>query len=548
MLSSLTISNFIIFEHTEIQFNNNLNIITGASGAGKSIIMDALILLLGNRAEQNYSKDPQKPVIIEAKFKPIANQNKIQEILTEIDLEIEDELVIRREIKPSKKNRILLNQTAISLQVLKQITPLLIDLHQQFDHVLMTEEDFQRNYLDQFATISLTNYTNFYKEYKKQEILVKTLREQKLNLEKEQNYLEFQCQEIEQLQLKPNLIEDKEQELKILENASSIIQISQQINLLINENDPSLLKLLKLVLNQTQQLTKMLPSKIDLQNRLNGIYEELKDLCNEFSDIETQIATNEEKTIQIKDFLDKAFNLYKKHQVNTSQNLIDILFQLNAKLASIENIAENLTQAELKLKTLKTNLLAQAQTISELRKKAIEELEPQAQKLLQDIGMHKAILKIKAQTTDLTEYGIDKIEFLFDSNDTGSLDLLKNIASGGELSRLMLCLKTLLSYKVTLNTLIFDEIDSGVSGEAAKKIAQLIKKIAQNTQLIVITHLPQIASLGHYHLKVHKFDTPQGVKSHVVSLDKNQRVQELAEIIDGHNPSEKCFKSCKRTH
>lgn len=546
MLKSLSVSNFILIEQIFMEFEPGLNIITGESGAGKSSIMQALTILLGERMDRNYAKNLEKPIIIEAVFN-IQITDKFLHIFEQNEIECQEELIIRKEIKPSKKSRVFLNDQIISLKTLRNIVFHLLDLHQQFNTLLITEQDYQINVLDQFCnqTAIVHDFQTKFANYKIKKAELQTLIEtqQKYLLEKELN--EFLFNEINSLKLIPQIIEQKEQELLLIDNALMVKESCNKASSTLKDGQHNAITQIKVLIQLCQQINKFLPQMKQLNDRLEFIYEELKDLSNEFTMLESTVIFNDEKKNKIHDFLNLCFALYKKHKVQTTSGLIEVKDNLEKKLSQVQELDQIILKNQTALAEQLNQLLMEAQKISEKRTTHIPILENKVNEALKEIGMEKAGLKVALNAVELNEMGLDKVSFLFRSNQQSQFEELGQIASGGELSRLMLCLKTILAENSSLPTLIFDEIDSGVSGETARKMARLIEKIGRQTQTILITHLPQIASLGQHHYSILKTEIEQKMVTTVEKLSKEARIIVLAQMMSGQIPTENALALAK---
>ena len=544
MLIKLSISNFVIIQHTTIHFVHDLNIITGETGAGKSILMDALGLLLGNRIETNYCFDKNKKCILEADFSLMPN-NELSSLLKTMDIDFTEELILRREISPNNKSRMFINDGLITIQMLKKITPFLMDIHQQFDTLQLTEEFFQRKVIDSVAQNNalLTQFQQEYNEY----ILIKnklqTLQQNQITLHESNLLKSFLYTEIEELQLKENELEDLENELRLLENGEFIKKQINSVTLLLTESESPIIPQFKLAIQHLQSISKWEKDMPILIQRLQSVLIETADISAELNTISNHIQLSNERIEIIHDRISKGFKLLKKHQVKTTAELLTLQQKLKNELVFNENIAEQIAALEKELKILETTVFNLATKISENRKNAVPPFTKKLHQLLQEIGMSNASIQINIKPTILDKFGMDEIEFLFDSNKKNEYISIKKIASGGELSRLMLCIKTILSVYQNLPTLIFDEIDSGVSGESAKRIAHILIELSKKNQLICITHLPQIASKGNYHLKVFKEINNNIITSNVEVLNKESRIQVIAEMISGINPTANALKN-----
>ncbi|MCC6635883.1 MAG: DNA repair protein RecN [Chitinophagaceae bacterium] len=547
MLSKLLIQNYAIIDEIEINFCNALNIITGETGAGKSILMGALNLILGERADTSALLNKDKKCIIEGYFS-IAQKTDVKAFLTNNNFEIFDELILRREIASNGKSRAFINDSPATLLLLKQLATLLVDLHQQFDTLELGNTNFQRDVIDALANHSSTiqNYQTIFFQWQQTLKTINDLKEQKNNFNKEADYNKFLYNELEEIHLKENELEDLENELQILSNSEGIKNALNKVHYELKENaETPIITTLKHLAQQLQSFAnyhKDLPTLID---RLNSTQIELQDIAQETENLNYHINFDEKRIEAINDKLSVGYKLLKKHGVKTTAELLEIQNELNTKLQSVLEIDDTILAKEKEANLLFHNATTLASTLSITRKKQILFLEETVNSLLFQVGMPNASIKINIEETELNYYGKDNIEFLFDANKSNRYEKINKVASGGELSRLMLCIKSLVAESIDLPTLIFDEIDTGISGEAAKQVGNIMQQLACKRQIICITHQPQIAGKANAHFYVYKEIKNDVVKTNIKLLNNDERIINIAKMLSGEKPSTAAIESAK---
>ena len=547
MLQRLSISNYALIDQLNISFSKELNIITGETGAGKSIILGALSLILGQRAESKYFYNQDKKCVIEGIFD--IQDYHLQQFFVDNDLDYEADTVLRREISADGKTRAFINDTPVNLALLKNLGEQLIDIHSQHATLAINTEDFQLLVLDTLAEHDevLANYRQSYQQHK---LVSKKLHELTSNFERakaEQDYLQFQFDELEAANLLDGEQEKLEQELKMLEHAEEIKRSLVSINYLLSESEQATIPQVKESNTLLQGIEKYNPEFSIISERLKSVLIELKDINAELESIGQHILIDENRATAIAERLDTIYSLQKKHRVNNTSELLEIrerfAQQLNQLLSGEEEI-EELKKQESKLQA---DLLKLAGILSANRKKHIPELERQVQLSLAEVGMPNAQLKVNQESTmeSLNESGTDRIQFLFSANKGQLPQAMNKVASGGELSRLMLSIKSLIAKKTALPTIIFDEIDTGISGEVALKVGNNMQQLAKNMQVITITHLPQIASKMGTHFRVFKDESGPQTLTKISELTSNERVLEIAKMLSGENPGEFALQNAK---
>jgi DNA repair protein RecN (Recombination protein N) len=547
MLSRLSIKNYAIIDQLEVEFTSRLNIITGETGAGKSIIVGALGLILGQRAEGAALQNKEKKCVVEGCFKEEASDNHVISFLKENELDVADELVVRREIAPSGKSRAFINDTPVNLSQLNTLSSLLVDLHQQFDTLELGESDFQREVLDALANnfSVLQQYGKVFSTSQTAKRELETLKEQKSQFEKEFDYHQFQFNELEEAGFRENELEDLDTEIKMLSNAEGIKNALTKAYYELAESEEPVVRQLKSMLNSLQQYAELHPELPTVAERLNSAYIELQDIADEIDRINNHIGSDAERVETLNERLSLGYRLLKKHGVNTTNELIEIRNNLNEKLQAVLNIDDAIAAAERQYAEALQQAEALATKISVARKAQIKPLETQVNKMLGQVGMPNARIKVDVSKAPLNPTGFDAIEFLFDANKKEQFQPLSKVASGGELSRLMLCIKSLVATSMDMPTLIFDEIDSGISGEAAKQVGVIMKDLAAARQVICITHQPQIAGKADSHYLVYKAVKNDSVTTGVRLLNTDERIVTIAKMMSGEKPTAAALENAK---
>lgn len=546
MLSKLEIHNYILIDQLSIDLSNQLSVITGETGAGKSIIMGALSLILGDRADSTVCREASKKCFIEGTFL-LNNKQTYQAFFTKHELDLTDEVIIRREINAQGKSRAFINDTPINLNELKQLTSQLVDLHQQFDTLTLGDTDFQRTVIDALAGVQkdLAQYQSVFHLWKDHQKQLAELITRRDEFEKTESYKKHLLEELAVLQLKENELENLEQELKFLENAVSIkAQINQSIQVLESADNP-IVQQLKQIANNLDPIVKWQPEFADLLNRLKAAQIELADVANELSSWQDKIDFDDKKLVIIQDRLSEGYSLQKKHKVQSTNELISIQQQLELDLTAVLSLDEEINQLTKQVKTDEKQVVELANTLTQKRNKETAPFTKNVNQLLHQVGMPNAKIKVTIDEVTFNAYGKDKIDFLFDANNTQKFEPIKKVASGGELSRLMLCIKSLVAKSIDLPTMIFDEIDTGISGEPAKQVGLLLQGLGQARQVLCITHQPQIAAKGNAHLFVYKEQKGTSTHTFLRALSTNERVQHIALMIGGDPPSKSALENAK---
>lgn len=546
MLTQLSIKNYALINELKIDFSSGLSIITGETGAGKSILLGALGLVLGNRADSSTLKDNSKKCIVEAKVS-IANYN-LREFFEEVDLDYEDHTIIRREILPSGKSRAFVNDTPVNLSILNDLRSNLIDVHSQHQTLSLSDTNFQFSVID-----ALAKNASKIESYKKGLIKLKNLKKQLEDLKTSQREANQQhdynlhlFNELNDANLEIDEQEILEEKLEKLNNIEDIkINLSEALEISINE-EIGLQTLLNTLENRLSKISSFSKEYKDLSDRITSVKIELDDIVSELEDENENVEFNPNEAEELNYRLQLIYNLQKKHYVNSNKELLEILEELSNKIIAVESSEEVINQKESEIKEVEQKLNDLAEKISKARQKVIPSLQSALQSLLSDLGMQNARFSIKVNLKDsYFSNGKDELQFLFSANKGGSFGELKKVASGGELSRIMLVIKKILSENISLPTIIFDEIDTGVSGEISNKIATIMQQMSKQMQVITITHLPQIAAKGNNHYKVYKEDINNTTTTNLRLLSPDERIVEIAEMLSGKEFSETAITHAK---
>ncbi len=546
MLQKIHIQNYAIIEEIEIHFSSKLNIITGETGAGKSIVVGALSLILGERADTSILLKNDKKCCIEGWF-GIADNAAVQEFFRTQEFDYCNELVLRREIATNGKSRAFINDTPATLQQLKQLASLLVDLHQQFDTLELGDTDFQRTVLDALANQSdaIITYQYIFKQWIQAKQNLTALQNQKASFTKEADYNQFLFDELNELNLQENELENLDLELKTLSNSEGIKGALNKVYHELKESEQPIVTALKQLSNQLQTFASYHAELPIIIARLQSNQIELQDIADEVERLDEHIIFDEKRIAIIDEKMAVGYKLLKKHGVQTTNELITIQQELEQKLQAILNIDDAIAAKEKETVQLYNEAMQKAKSISVARQQQIKPFEEKVNGLLFQVGMPNARLKVELKETDLQLFGKDAIEFLFDANKSNKFEPIKKVASGGELSRLMLCIKSLVAERIDLPTMIFDEIDSGISGEAAKQVGSIMKGLATNRQIICITHQPQIAGKADAHFFVYKALKGEAVQTNIKLLTQEERVTAIAKMLSGEQPSAAAIESAK---
>ncbi|MGQ7857358.1 DNA repair protein RecN [Pedobacter sp. WC2501] len=546
MLHKLSIRNYALIDSLDIEFDKGLNIITGETGAGKSIILGALSLILGQRAESKYFFNQDKKCVIEGSF-VLADEN-LKELFEENDLDFSNESLLRREISIDGKTRSFINDTPVNLSILKQIGEKLIDIHSQHATQEINDSDFQLLIVDSLANHQslLFDYRSGFKKLRQDTSLLKKLIAEADEARNKQDYEQFLFNELEQAKLQEGEQEDLEQELERLTHAETIKRALLTASGLINESEPSALQILKEASLQLQGIEKFDPAINVLYERLRSSIIEIKDIADEVSAIEENTLHSADRLEIVNQRLDLFYSLQQKHRLANNTELLALQKQLEENLNKLLSSDEHIEKLQKEIDQLKKALHKQADQLSANRKKAIKVVEEQTSTTLKKVGMLNAKLVLDQKIlSELNKDGLDEINLLFTANAGQAPAPVNKVASGGELSRLMLAIKALLAKHTSLPTIIFDEIDTGISGETALKVGEVISDLGHNMQVISITHLPQIAAKGISHYFVHKNEDKGKTTTGIRKLKQEERIGVIAEMLSGKNPGASAIENAK---
>lgn len=545
MLKTLSISNYALIDELQMQPSPALSMITGETGAGKSIMLGAVGLLLGNRADTKVLLTEEKKCIIEGVFE--IGAYSLRDFFETQELDYETPCIIRREISPSGKSRSFVNDTPVRLDVLKVLGTRLMDVHSQHDTLQLADGKYQLGLIDAFAQSQeeIKSYKAAYSKFKQAKKAFEILQKDALDLQKEADFNQFQLDELSSLTLQSGEQEEMESSQEVLENAE---EIKQKINELLNlfeDEQFGLIQGLSQVQQGLQNLGRLAHKFEGLKDRFQETFIELKDIAETLGDEEGKVEIDFEKLDEIRERLSKIYQLQKKHGVNSVEELIKIESELAEKVFQVQNLDENLKEAAEKLKAAEQQMLAAGALLSEKRKSCFTVFEKSLQELLSGLGMENAKIQVEHQQVTPSSLGLDEIEILFSANKGSSPQALKKVASGGEFSRLLFGIKYLMADKMALPTLIFDEIDTGISGEVALQMVRMMQEISKDHQVICITHLPQVAAKGDTHYFVFKDNQTDRTISKIKLLNEDERISELAKMIAGSNPSASAVESAK---
>ena len=546
MLQKLHIQNYAIIDEIEINFSSQLNIITGETGAGKSILMGALRLILGERADTSVLLKNDKKCFIEGFFK-IDEKKEVLDFLKENELDEETELVLRREIASNGKSRAFINDTPATLQQLKQLASLLVDLHQQFDTLELGDTDFQREVLDALSNnfLKVESYQSLYRQWLQTRKELESLQQQKASFNKEADYNQFLFDELNDINLKEDELEQLDNELKMLSNSEGIKTTLTKVYFDLKESELPVATLLKQLINQLSAYTSYHPDLAGVIERLKSSQIEIQDIADDVDRINDAVNYDEKRIEFINERITIGYKLLKKHSVQATNELLQLQHELEQKLQAVLNIDDGILQKEKQVTHLQNESYKLAEEISKERNKQAKPLEEKVNALLAQVGMPNAKLKVEIKDAALNNFGRNDIEFLFDANKSNRFEPIRKVASGGELSRLMLCIKSLVAQSINLPTMIFDEIDTGISGEAAKQVGSIMKGLASNRQIICITHQPQIAGKANAHFFVYKEIKGEAVKTNIKRLNEDERIMAIAKMLSGERPSAAALESAK---
>ncbi len=548
MLKHLHIENYALIENLDIDFDKGFSVITGETGAGKSILLGAIGLLTGDRADMSAIQTGKQRCVLEATFVP--DQYGLESFFEDNDLDYDPtECIVRRELTANGKSRAFINDTPTTISALKRLGASLIDIHSQHQNLLLGQEDFQFSVLD---TVSgegtlLQKYTEAYRKWRQTTKALADAQDSLANGRKDEDYLRFQLNELQSFQPQPGEDDELKQQCDILEHAQDIKVALSQGYCLLSEGETPVLESLRQVRNQISSLQKFFPQAEELTERLESCRLELQDISSTLESEAESIEYDPHRLEQMQMRQDTLFSLEQKHRVDSSDQLISIMQQLEQQLDQIDNSDEHIRQLQEQEKKALQELHTLAEKLTKVRQKAAKTVEKEIVSSLKHLGMPNVRFQVGFTPTDFpTPNGMDKVAFLFSANLGSDMQNISQVASGGETARVMLSLKALLSGVVSLPTIIFDEIDTGVSGHIAEAMAHIMHNMGQQgRQVISITHLPQIAALGQNHYKVWKEDSESYTRSHISALTQEQRVTEIANMLSGSNVSAEAINNAR---
>ena len=548
MLQSIHIQNYALIESLDIDFHSGFSVITGETGAGKSIILGAIGLLVGQRADIKAIRTGATKCIVEAKFN--LTSYHLEEFFLEHDLEYEDgECILRRELLASGKSRAFINDTPASLVQMKALGEKLIDVHSQHQNLLLNREDFQMNVLDILAKDEeeLEAYRNLYSAYRKVSVELEKFMNQAEKSRQDEDYIRFQVEQLEEANLQSGEQEELEEEAETLSHAEDIKGGLYKVDQLIASDETNLLSVTKECMQTLQSVSKVYTPAQEWINRLDSCYIELKDLSHEIASAGERIEFNPTRLDEVNERLNLIYSLQQKHHVSSLEELLEVASDYREKLDAITSFDDRIEELTQQKQVLYTQVLEQAKILSKLRTNAGKEIEKQMQTYLVPLGMPNVRFVVELTRRDEPNAkGMDNVTFLFSANKNGALQQVASIASGGEIARVMLSLKAMIAGAVKLPTIIFDEIDTGVSGSIAEKMALIMQEMGKaDRQVISITHLPQIAARGSVHYKVYKEDTETGTNSYIRQLNQEERINEIANMLSGATLTEAALNNAK---
>ena len=546
MIQRIHIQNYAIIDELSIDFSARMNAITGETGAGKSILMGALSLILGDRADTAVLLQREKKCVVEGTFTMGAKKEALA-FFKANDLDAEEEIVIRREIAPNGKSRAFVNDTPVNLEQLRKLSTMLVDLHRQFDTLELGESDFQREVLDALAgqgTV-LEEYRAVYRSWQAATRELATLQTQKVQFDKELDYNKFLFDELNEAGLREQELEDLDQELKLLNNSEGIKTALSRVYHDLGEGEHPVVQQLKSLQHSLQTYAAYHPALTGLAERMSSAQIELQDIAGEVESINDAVNYDPRRVEQINERLSIGYKLMKKHGVSTTAELLTLQRHLEDKIQDRLQVEESIAAGEKEVARLLQEMKKKATALSKGRQAQTGPLEEQVNRLLKQVGMPNARLKVLVQAAEPGLSGMDAIEFLFDANKSNRYEPVRKVASGGELSRLMLCIKSLVAESIDLATLIFDEIDTGISGEAARQVGIILKSLSKKRQVICITHQPQIAGKADAHYFVYKEVKGEAIKTRIRLLDQDERITAIARMLSGEKPTAAALENAR---
>ena len=547
MLTNLSIKNYALIDHLNVKFTNGFTVITGETGAGKSILLGGLSLVLGKRADLSSLREKDNKCIVEAEFE--ISKYGLEAFFAENDLDYEKKTIIRREILPSGKSRAFINDSPVTLDILSQLGDQLIDVHSQHQTLRLADNDFQLKVID-----ALADNGKGLKEYASKLLLYQSTLKELQNLEdfqlsatKEHEYNSFLLQELSSAPLKEGILEELEEQYEQLNNVEIILEQLSHGQQLLNEEQIGVVNLLAELKQVSNKLASFGHQYSDLNERVTSVFIELDDISNELNILNEKVEADPEMLEQVNTKLQLLYDLQKKHKVQSITELLEIRNKLEEMVSATENVAMDIDRKKKELQLLATALNTEASNLSKKRKSAIPNLKKQLEDTLIDLGMASATFKIEINASkEFKSTGKDDLTFLFSANKGSDYGDLKKVASGGELSRIMLTIKAILAKYEHLPTMMFDEIDTGVSGEISNKMGDIMQAMSNTMQIFSITHLPQVAAKGVHHFKVYKEEELMGTNTKMKKLSSEERIVELAEMLGGKTLSDSALAHARQ--
>lgn len=547
MLQQLYIHNFTLIDKLDIHFSSGFSVITGETGAGKSIILGAIGLLLGNRADARLVKAGTDKCIVEAHFD--ISRYDMQQFFIDNDIDYEpDDCIMRRELRANGKSRAFINDTPVSLTTARELGEQLVDIHSQHQNLLLQKDDFQLSVVDIIANNSkeLQQYRTTYREYSDTKAALKKLEEQIAANRANEDFLRYQAKELADANLVAGELTELEQEVETLSHTEDIKTALYSADEALSNDNVGIISSCKSAISRLSTITEVYPPVRELADRLDSAYIELKDIAHDISSLADNVDYDPQRLEVASSRLDALYSLQQKHHVETIEELIALRDNILHQLSHIDNADEELDALKAKVNELLAICTAKAKALTATRQKAAEKIEQQITDRLIALGMPNTRFEVRIEEKPLSNDGADKPAFYFSANKNTPLQPVAQVASGGEIARVMLSLKAMISGAVKLPTIIFDEIDTGVSGRVAEMMAQIMKEMGDsNRQVISITHLPQIAALGSNHYKVEKTDTADGTTSTMRQLTPEERITELAQMLSGSNITDAAIQNAR---
>ena len=546
MLEHIHIQNYAIIDELSIEFSARMNVITGETGAGKSILMGALSLILGDRADTSVLLEDKKKCVVEGVF-GVADRPAVAAFIRENELDAEDDIVIRREIAPNGKSRAFVNDTPVNLEQLRRLGSMLVDLHRQFDTLELGESDFQREVLDALAgqAAALEEYRATWRGWQAAVKELATLQARQSQFDAALDYNKFLLEELTEAGFREQELEDLERELKLLSHSEGIKTMLSKVYFDLREGEQPAVQQLRVLQQSLASYSAYHPGLNALADRMSSVQIELQDMAEEVDRINDSVNYDPRRIEEINERLSAGYKLLKKHGMRTTAELLGLQRKLELGMEDSLQLGENIAAWEREVGRSLQEAKKKAAILTAGRSAQIGKLEEKVNKLLRQVGMPNARLKVMVSPSDLHAFGADEVEFLFDANKSNRFEPIRKVASGGELSRLMLCIKSLVAESIDLATLIFDEIDTGISGEAARQVGIILKGLAASRQVICITHQPQIAGKADAHYFVYKEMKGESIRTRIRLLEQEERITAIARMLGGERPTAAALENAR---